>query len=114
MPWREVSGEGIRLGQMCQIVEEVQAPGLVVSGALKLTETYGAALLAEEMESVCAYLANLRADKGREDGLDALTRSMVQLPIYVERLIGGNGYPAGQTSFCTCACYRNCSSDSGA
>ena len=60
-----------------------------VSGALKLTETYGAALLAEEMESVCAYLANLRAGKGREDGLDALTRSMVQLPIYVERLIGG-------------------------
>ena len=60
-----------------------------VSGALKLTETYGAALLAEEMESVCAYLANLRAGKGREDGLDALTRSMVQLPIYIERLIGG-------------------------
>ncbi len=60
-----------------------------VGGALKLTETYGAALLAEEMESVCAYLANLRAGKGREDGLDALTRSMVQLPIYVERLIGG-------------------------
>lgn len=60
-----------------------------VSGALKMTETYGAALLAEEMEAVCAYLANLRAGKGREDGLDALTRSMVQLPIYIERLIGG-------------------------
>ncbi len=60
-----------------------------ISGALKLTETYGAALLAEEMEAVCAYLANLRAGKGREDGLDALTRAMVQLPIYIERLIGG-------------------------
>jgi len=60
-----------------------------VSGALKLTETYGAALLAEEMEAVCSYLANLRAGKGREDGLDALTRSMVQLPIYIERLLGG-------------------------
>ena len=60
-----------------------------VSGSLKLTETYGAALLAEEMEAVCAYLANLRAGKGREDGLDALTRSMVQLPIYIERLLGG-------------------------
>jgi chemosensory pili system protein ChpA (sensor histidine kinase/response regulator) len=60
-----------------------------VSGALKLTETYGAALLAEEMEEVCSYLANLRAGKGREDGLDALTRAMVQLPIYIERLIGG-------------------------
>lgn len=60
-----------------------------VSGALKLTETYGAALLAEEMEAVCAYLASLRAGKGREDGLDALTRAMVQLPIYIERLLGG-------------------------
>jgi chemosensory pili system protein ChpA (sensor histidine kinase/response regulator) len=60
-----------------------------VGGALKITETYGAALLAEEMEGVCAYLATLRAGKGREDGLDALTRAMVQLPIYIERLLGG-------------------------
>jgi len=60
-----------------------------VSGALKITETYGAALLAEEMEAVCAYLATLRAGKGREDGLDAVTRAMVQLPIYIERLLGG-------------------------
>lgn len=59
------------------------------SGVLKLTETYGAALLAEEMEAVCNYLAKLRPGKGREDGLDALTRSMVQLPIYIERLLGG-------------------------
>src|SRR5690606_184863 len=50
-----------------------------VCGALRMTETYGAALLAEEMELVCAYLAGLRSGKGRDDGLDALTRSMVQL-----------------------------------
>ncbi len=60
-----------------------------VGGALKLTETYGAALLAEEMEAVCTYLAKLRAGKGREDGLEALTRAMVQMPIYIERLLGG-------------------------
>ena len=60
-----------------------------VSGALRVTETYGAALLAEEMESGCKYLAVLRAGKGREDGLDALTRAMVQLPTYIERLLGG-------------------------
>ena len=35
------------------------------------------------------YVANLRPGKGREDGLEALTRSMVQLPIYIERLLGG-------------------------
>jgi chemosensory pili system protein ChpA (sensor histidine kinase/response regulator) len=60
-----------------------------VRGVLQITETYGAALLAEEMELVCKYLAALRAGRGREDGLDALTRSMVQLPIYIERLLGG-------------------------
>ena len=60
-----------------------------VAGALRITETYGAALLTEEMEAVCLFLANLRAGKGREDGLEALTRSMVQLPVYIERLLGG-------------------------
>ena len=60
-----------------------------VRGALQMTETYGAALLAEEMELGCKYLAGLRAGKGREDGLDALTRAMVQLPAYIERLLGG-------------------------
>ncbi|MDH5621792.1 MAG: hypothetical protein OEY74_06900, partial [Gammaproteobacteria bacterium] len=58
-------------------------------GALRITETYGAALLVEEMELVCDYLVNLRSGKGREDGLDALTRAMVQLPAYIERLIAG-------------------------
>ncbi|MDA1064713.1 MAG: Hpt domain-containing protein [Proteobacteria bacterium] len=60
-----------------------------VRGALQITETYGAALLAEEMELGCKYLAGLRAGKGREDGLDALTRAMVQLPTCIERLLGG-------------------------
>jgi len=58
-------------------------------GALQISETYGAALLTEEMELGCKYLAALRAGKGREDGLDALTRAMVQLPVYIERLLGG-------------------------
>ena len=58
-------------------------------GALQIAETYGAALLSEEMELGCKYLAGLRAGKGREDGLDALTRAMVQLPTYIERLLGG-------------------------
>ncbi|HZW60369.1 MAG TPA: Hpt domain-containing protein, partial [Woeseiaceae bacterium] len=60
-----------------------------VRGVLRMTETYGAALLAEEMEAACAYLARLREGPGREDGLDALTRAMVQLPNYIERLLGG-------------------------
>ena len=59
-----------------------------VVGALRMAETYGAALLAEEMEAVCRHLATLRSGK-RDDGLEALTRSMVQLPVYIERLLGG-------------------------
>ncbi|MBT8087796.1 MAG: hypothetical protein KJO46_07145, partial [Gammaproteobacteria bacterium] len=58
-------------------------------GALLLSETYGAALLVEEMELACNYLSALRAGSGREDGLDALTRAMVQLPVYVESLLAG-------------------------
>ncbi len=58
-------------------------------GALQIAETYGAALLAEEMELSCKFLAALRPGKGRDDGLDALTRAMVQLPVYLERLLGG-------------------------
>jgi chemosensory pili system protein ChpA (sensor histidine kinase/response regulator) len=68
-----------------------QAAGLLhqARGALQLAETYGAALLAEEMELACKHLAALQPGKGREDGLDALTRAMVQLPSYIERLLGG-------------------------
>jgi chemosensory pili system protein ChpA (sensor histidine kinase/response regulator) len=61
-----------------------------IRGALLMTETYGAALLVEEMENACQYLATLRDGKGREDGLDALTRAMVQLPLYIERLLSGS------------------------
>jgi chemosensory pili system protein ChpA (sensor histidine kinase/response regulator) len=48
-----------------------QAAGLLhqARGALQLAETYGAALLAEEMELACKHLAALQPGKGREDGI---------------------------------------------
>lgn len=59
-------------------------------GVLQMVEIYGAALLAEEMEAVCVYLSGFKAGaKGQEDGLDALTRSMVQMPAYLERMLAG-------------------------
>ena len=59
-------------------------------GALHVSETYGAALLVEEMEQAAAHLARMPAEAPtRNDGLEALTRAMVQLPIYIERLLGG-------------------------
>ncbi len=58
-------------------------------GALKIVEIHGAALLAEEMEQTCRRLAEPGERAQDEQGLEALTRAMVQLPAYLERLLGG-------------------------
>jgi chemosensory pili system protein ChpA (sensor histidine kinase/response regulator) len=59
-------------------------------GVLRMVEVYGAALLAEEMEHVTRYLLSSGSDQKRQvDGLDALMRSMVQLPTYLERVLSG-------------------------
>jgi chemosensory pili system protein ChpA (sensor histidine kinase/response regulator) len=59
-------------------------------GVLRLVEVYGAALLAEEMEHVTRYLLAAGSDQKRQiEGLDALMRSMVQLPTYLERVLSG-------------------------
>jgi len=60
------------------------------SGAMRITETYGASLLAEEMEGTCRYLGKLRPDDSRsEEALEALSRAAVQLPAYVDLIING-------------------------
>src|SRR5688500_20281962 len=61
----------------------------VVRGALKIVEIHGAALLAEEMEQTCRRLAEAKNEEKSEQGVEALTRAMVQLPAYLERLLGG-------------------------
>ncbi|HWN37858.1 MAG TPA: hypothetical protein VNP02_05130, partial [Gammaproteobacteria bacterium] len=58
-------------------------------GALKIVEIHGAALLAEEMEQTCRRLAEVKDEQKSEQGVEALTRAMVQLPAYLERLLGG-------------------------
>ncbi|MFI4879053.1 MAG: Hpt domain-containing protein [Steroidobacterales bacterium] len=61
-----------------------------VQGVLRMLEIYGAALLAEEMEHVAHYLLETAAErKGQAESLDALMRSMVQLPSYLERVLAG-------------------------
>ena len=61
-----------------------------VHGALRVVEVYGAALLAEEMEQGTNYLiANFAEKRHLAEGLDALMRAMVQLPTYLERVLGG-------------------------
>ena len=58
-------------------------------GALKIVEIHGAALLADEMEQTCRTLAAGGDAQKSEHGIEALTRAMVQLPAYLERLTGG-------------------------
>ena len=59
-------------------------------GVLRVVEVYGAALLAEEMEQAARWLAGNTTDARQiVDGLDALMRSSVQLPTYLERVLGG-------------------------
>ena len=61
-----------------------------VQGVLRVLEIYGAALLAEEMEQVAAYLlATVAERKSQAESLDALMRAMVQLPSYLERVLAG-------------------------
>jgi chemosensory pili system protein ChpA (sensor histidine kinase/response regulator) len=61
-----------------------------VHGVLRLVEVYGAALLAEEMEHVARYLIeSARENRNHPESLDALMRAMVQLPAYLERVLGG-------------------------
>ena len=61
-----------------------------VHGVLRLVEVYGAALLAEEMEQVARYLIESAAEnRNQPESLDALMRAMVQLPAYLERVLGG-------------------------
>jgi len=58
-------------------------------GALKIVEIHGAALLAEEMVETCRRLAEAKDGDKAEQAIEALTRAMVQLPAYLERLLGG-------------------------
>ncbi len=59
-------------------------------GVLRVVEVYGAALLAEEMEHTSRWLAGSETDARQfVDGLDALMRASVQLPTYLERVLGG-------------------------
>jgi len=61
----------------------------LASGALKIVEAHGAALLADEMQDACRFLASIKDEQALDRGVEALTRAMVQLPAYIDRLLGG-------------------------
>ncbi|HLU62352.1 MAG TPA: Hpt domain-containing protein [Gammaproteobacteria bacterium] len=59
-----------------------------VQGTLRMVEVYGAAMLAEEMEAVARFLVDGKAAEP-EDAYEVLMRAMLQLPDYLERIVGG-------------------------
>ena len=69
----------------------LRAAGMLhlAAGALKIVEVHGAAMLAEEMEQTCRTLPDFEDRTAVERGVEALTRAMVQLPAYLERLLSG-------------------------
>ncbi|MGH8372578.1 MAG: Hpt domain-containing protein [Gammaproteobacteria bacterium] len=69
------------LNQCLELLHQVQ-------GTLRIVEVYGAAMLAEEMESVVRGLQS--GEIARNDAaFEVLMRAMLQLPDYLERVIGG-------------------------
>jgi len=60
-----------------------------VRGTLQMLELYGAAMVAEEMETLATALFNDKVAK-REDAYASLMRGLMQLPDYLERLSGGH------------------------
>ena len=81
--YAEQPGNGLLLDKCAASLHEVH-------GVLRLVEVYGAALLAEEMEQVARYLIDSASEnRNQPESLDALMRAMVQLPAYLERVLGG-------------------------
>ncbi len=72
-----------RLADCVELIHQAQ-------GALRVAEVYGASLLAEEMEQLGRYLME-NASQGHveSEALDALSRGIVQLPAYLERVLSG-------------------------
>ena len=59
-----------------------------VQGTLRIVEVYGAAMLAEEMEAVVRGFESGEVQRS-DAAFEVLMRAMLQLPDYLERVIGG-------------------------
>ena len=69
-------------------LEECLAQLHQVQGTLRMVEVYGAAMLAEEMEAVAQALVDGKVSEP-DDAYETLMRAMLQLPDYLERIVGG-------------------------
>jgi chemosensory pili system protein ChpA (sensor histidine kinase/response regulator) len=61
----------------------------VIRGVLMMVEHFGAAMLTEEMLSLCDFIVDHKKDKG-DQSLEVLLRAVLQLPDYLEHIQSGN------------------------
>lgn len=78
----EEPGDGSQIRRCAACLHQVQ-------GTLRMVELYGAALVAEEMEKLASTAAEGEL-KQEEEAYGALMRGIMQLPDYLERLLGGH------------------------
>jgi len=61
----------------------------IIRGVLMMVEQYGAAMLAEEMLSLCDFIIDRKKD-ATDQSLEVLLRAVLQLPDYLEHIQSGN------------------------
>jgi chemosensory pili system protein ChpA (sensor histidine kinase/response regulator) len=61
----------------------------MIRGVLMMVEQYGAAMLAEEMLSLCDFIIDRKKDT-TDQSLEVLLRAVLQLPDYLEHIQSGN------------------------
>ncbi len=70
------------------LLTSVQAKLSDLQGVLTMIEQFGAAMLTEEMQSLCAFISDNQEDN--EQALEVLLRAVLQLPDYLEHLQAGH------------------------
>lgn len=70
------------------LIKEIRHQLVLINGVLTMVEQFGAAMLSEEMVTLCGFL--IAEDKNKKDQpLEVLLRAVLQLPDYIERIQAG-------------------------
>jgi len=72
-----------------KLLESIKERLGVVQGVLMMIEQYGAAMLTEEMESLCDFIIENKQEQG-DQALEVMLRAVLQLPDYLEHIQSGH------------------------
>jgi len=71
------------------LLEKIKERLSVIEGVLMMIEQYGAAMLTEEMVSLCDYIIENKQERG-DHSLEVMLRAVLQLPDYLEHIQTGH------------------------